>query len=261
MLPYRIGIAHAQAGAPVETLITFDPTTGELPEGVTVDNCGNVYVGIVSTGELRKLSTTGEQLTLATLDTGRGPEAGYGLVGLAVDPAGNVYAALASFVEATHGVWRVRPDGASERLAVLPVTTVPNALAFDRRGNLFVSDSLGGKIYRVARGARLAEVWSSDPRLVGDLSLGLEAVGANGVAFYSGALFVANSDAARIYRIPVAPDGSAGRPVLHFDGIQVPRHRLRRAGEPVCRHRPRQYSDQGRCRRHRAGLGLGGGWP
>ncbi|WP_164928688.1 hypothetical protein [Gloeobacter violaceus] len=44
------GIARAQADALVETLITFDPTAGELPEGVTVDNCANVYVGVVSTG-------------------------------------------------------------------------------------------------------------------------------------------------------------------------------------------------------------------
>ena len=65
------------------------------------------------------------------------------------DAPGNVYAALASFDPATHGVWRISPRGVSERIAALDPAGFPNALAFDERGNLFVSDSLLATIWRI----------------------------------------------------------------------------------------------------------------
>jgi sugar lactone lactonase YvrE len=189
------------ASAPLERVLSFDPP--QLPEGVAVDRHGNVYVGFAPTGELLKLTPAGTQSIVATLPVGGGFTAG-----LAVDGRGNVYAALASFDPATHGVWRVRPDGSSARLAALPPTTLPNALAFDRRGKLFVSDSLGGAIWRIPPGGD-AELWAQDELLLGRVDL---PIGANGLAFRRDDLYVANTAFGRIVRIPIEEDGSAGDP-------------------------------------------------
>jgi hypothetical protein len=68
---------------------------------------------------------------------------GAGLLGLAVDASANLYAAVASFNPATHGVWRITRDGSGARLAGSQAMFFPNALAFDERGNLYVTSSSG----------------------------------------------------------------------------------------------------------------------
>jgi sugar lactone lactonase YvrE len=196
--------AAVAASAPqVERVLSFDPP--QLPEGVAVDTDGNIYVGFAPTGQLLKLTPAGTQSIVATLPVGGGFTAG-----LAVDRPGNVYVALASFDPATHGVWRVRPDGSTAHLAALPPTTLPNGLAFDRRGNLFVSDSFGGAVWRIPPG-EAAELWIQDELLVGRVPSSFP-IGANGVAFRKDNLFVANTEFGRIVRIPVDRDGSAGEP-------------------------------------------------
>ncbi len=164
-------------------------------------------MGLAPLGQIRRITADGAQSLFATLPNGDGL-----LVGLAVDAGGAVYAALASFDPATHGVWRVDREGASERLAPLPANGLPNSLAFDRRGNLFVTDSILGAVWRVPPGGE-AELWVTDDLLLGDPAFAPFPVGANGLAFdRHGDLLVANSNFGRIVRIPVAVDGGAGTP-------------------------------------------------
>jgi hypothetical protein len=99
-------LAGTATAAPVETVATFDRARGEFPEGVAVDKRQRVHVGLALTGEIRTLAPDGASTTLVRLPVGGGF-----LVGLATDATGNVYAALASFDPATHGVWRVARDG------------------------------------------------------------------------------------------------------------------------------------------------------
>jgi len=198
--------AAVAATVPLTTVVSLDPNANEYPEGIAIDKRGNVYIGLVSAGEIRKIDPAGTQSTLATLPVGDGI-----LVGLAVDAPGNVYAALASFDPATHGIWRIQPAGASERIAALDPAGFPNGLAFDERGNLFVSDSFLATVWRIATGSGAADIWLQSPLLAGDPVNGF-GVGANGLAFWRGDLYVANTDAGSIVRVPVAADGSAGTP-------------------------------------------------
>src|SRR5207247_8942551 len=48
--------------------------------------------------------------------------------------------ALLNDVPATAGVWRISPDGTALLFASIPFAAGLNALAFDKRGSLFVSD-------------------------------------------------------------------------------------------------------------------------
>jgi sugar lactone lactonase YvrE len=195
----------AQA-AEIETLVTFDVGASELPEGVAVDVRGNIFVSLTApVSEIRKIAPTGEQTTLVDLGLG-----GFGPLGLAVDARGNVYSAAASFDPATQGVYRVTPDGTATRLPGTGAIAFPNGLAFDQRGNLYVSDS-SGAVWRIPRGGE-AEVWSDDPLLVGDGSAGAGVpIGANGITFRSpNEIVVGNTDLATLVSIPILSDGSAG---------------------------------------------------
>jgi sugar lactone lactonase YvrE len=87
----------------------------------------------------------------------------------------------------------------------------PNALTFDPRGNLYVTDSFRGAIWRAPRGGPfslfvedgLLAPLPSDP-------FGSPLPGANGIAFFPpNLLYVANTERGIIARVRIASDGQA----------------------------------------------------
>jgi sugar lactone lactonase YvrE/uncharacterized protein GlcG (DUF336 family) len=192
----------SQAGQTVTEVVAFDAAAGELPEGIAVDAQNTVYVGLAPIGEIRTISPTGEVATYATL-----PDPGEGnMTGLALDAAGRLYVALAGSTPDSNGLFLVSKGGASvERLAGFEVGSFPNGIAFDAAGNTYVTDSSGGRIWRVDPTGN-ATVWAE-----GDLLAG-QRFGANGVVLdEAGANFyVANTEAGHIARIPLQADGTAG---------------------------------------------------
>jgi sugar lactone lactonase YvrE len=196
----------ARASLPLETVVAFDPGSGEFPEGVAVDKTDNVYVSLIQpVGEIRKVDPSGTQSVFADFDV-----PGFGPLGLAVDAPGNVFVAVASFDVSTQGVYRVRPDGASERLPGTSGILFPNGVALDKRGNVYATDSIRGAVWRIPPGGS-AEIWIQDPLLEGTGAAGLGVpIGANGIAFFRNEIIVANTERSRIVDIPVEPDGGAG---------------------------------------------------
>lgn len=204
----------ARAGVPIQTIATYDASAGEWPEGLALDHGDNVYVGLAGTGEIRRIAPDGSQTTLAHLPVGQGL-----LLGIATRSGDDaVYALLASFDPATHGVWRVGFDGSATRIAALDPSGFPNGIAFDHRGNLYAADSYLGLVWRLRPGGT-PQVWLRSPLLDPDPS-GI-GIGANGLAFDAhGDLYVANSDRSSVVKVPVRSDGSAGRPRIF---VQDPR--------------------------------------
>ena len=133
------------------------------------------------------------------------------MLGLAVDAKGeNVYAAATTFNPATHGVYRVTRDGAITRLPGSEAIAFPNGLAFDHR--LYVTDTVGAAVWRIPRHGA-GRLWLQSPLLAGDGSIGFGfPLGANGIACRHSELVVGNTELARLVRIPIEPDGSAGSP-------------------------------------------------
>jgi len=200
--------------------IPFNAAENEQPEGVAVDKTGNVFVGIGGSdgprGEIWKFTPEGAKSVLIDFGTP-------GVLGLAVDAVGNVYAAR----PAGRGVSRVDRYGQASHVPGTEQIAGINALAFDDQGNLYITQSFSfdpplkeypcggffgqGGIWRVPRGGS-AELWVRDDLLTGLCGIpGLTfPVGANGIAFYHGALYVASSELGIVVRVPVLPGGAPG---------------------------------------------------
>jgi len=205
------------------------------PEGVAVDKVGNVFVSIGGStgpgGAILKFTPSGKKSVLVDFGTP-------GALGLAVDAHGDVYVArpvVAGSGVPDNGVYRVDRHGRAVRLPGTEQIVLPNALAFDNCGNLYVTETYSfdpplvfpagfgrGGIWRIPKGGT-AELWLRDDLLTGlGPTLFPYPVGANGIAFYHGDLYVINTDLALVMRVPVRQNGRPGQPEVWKQVADVP---------------------------------------
>jgi sugar lactone lactonase YvrE len=192
-------------------------------EGVAVGKTGSIYTSEQCTGDVYRIRPNGRTTVIATIPYGVQNDPGCNLaggLGLAISEDGDIWLAVISWIPESHGVWRIRRDGSAE-LAV-PMSPddapVPNALAFDHDGNLYVTESFLGAVWKVSPGGA-ATLW-----LQSDLLVPPEGgvFGANGIAYKHGALYVANTDKGILVKVPLMQDGSAGDPVVIATGLNGP---------------------------------------
>jgi sugar lactone lactonase YvrE len=191
---------------------TFDPTLGQLPESIAFDDAGNLYLSMGAT--IRRLTPEGALEVWSTL-----PISAFAL-GVKVGPDGCVYNASTSLNPAVVGafVWRTCEQGVIEQYAALDPTGGPNDLAFDDHGDLFVTDPIGGKIFKIDQ-AQNVSVFLDDPLLKGnpdDPALLFSQQGVNGIAFAKNerSFYVGNLDYGRIMKVELTHEGE-------FDSLTV----------------------------------------
>jgi sugar lactone lactonase YvrE len=205
--------AHAAAA-----IITFNPYAHELPEGLAMDHHGDIFVALAPRGEVREVASDGSQSTVATVSP---PGQGFGPLGLAFDGRGDLFVAVATFNPATGGVFEITKSGAVTRLSGSEQIGLPNGLAFDHRGTLYVTDSLNGAVWRLTSDAP-ATLLVKDPLLAGDGSFDFGVpLGANGIAYRDGSLYVGVTELGRIVRIPISAAGSPGALQVVSEGPQL----------------------------------------
>ncbi len=203
----------AAKGPPVANFPDFFPFNINKTGDVAVDKIGNVYVNVTDIDghvKIWEFSPAGDG-PFQIADIGIGTA-----YGLAVDAVGDLYANMIGIDPGDTGVYRIGRDGVPVQIAGTQQLVWPNALAFDQRGNLYVTESVSasgaGGIWRIPPGGE-AELWLRDPLLTGIGGiLAKFPVGANGIAFYHGDLYIANSDKTLIVRIAIHPDGTPGQP-------------------------------------------------
>jgi sugar lactone lactonase YvrE len=195
------------------------------PEGIAVDDEGRVYVTTFDVTKaagpgqlfvfdrhgdlLRRVSVQGSSQLL--LDLAFHPDTGKLLI---ID-----------FSQTQ--VLEVNPvTGASSVFATIPDLTPadpaagpgPNVLTFDRHGNVYISDSFQGVIWRTGPGGGVPVAWLTNDMLT---TAGVPPFGANGLAFNTdqSALFVANTGNDSVIKVPVSEDLVAGTPAVFANSI------------------------------------------
>jgi sugar lactone lactonase YvrE len=220
-LPHRAG---AWNRGEVETFAVL-PAGSSGPEGLEVDSSGQVYVttfGFTSAGEapgpgqLFVFNAAGGLLRQVAI---AGSSAH--LLGLRFHPTTR---ALLVIDFGGTKVLEVDPiTGASQVFMTLPPLPHPalgaglNDITFDRAGNVYVSDSFQGVVWKTGQSGGVANVWVDDGLL---RTTGVPPFGANGLRFNNEetALFVANTGNNTIVKVPVA-GGSPGTPAVFVNGV------------------------------------------
>jgi hypothetical protein len=199
----------------VETFATL-PAGNANPEGVAVDRHDDVYVTTFAVtagggpGKVFVFSPNGalkRELRIAGSTNL--------LLGIAFHPQTNDLLVV-DFGAAR--VLSVNPNtGASSVFATVSGAAGLNALAFDAAGNVYISDSSQGIVWRTGRRGGAATAWKSDALL---RTSGFPPFGANGMDFNrdESALFVANTGNDQVIRIPVSA-GAAGTPEVFVNSV------------------------------------------
>jgi len=195
-------------------------------EGLTVGPDGNIYVpsfGFNTTGALsgnaalfviRPDGTLVRKVTIANSS----PH----MLGLRFNPV-NGFLLVLDF--GAGKVLHVDPTSGASSVFMTP--TAPgaglNALTFDKLGNVYVSDSFNGIIWKTGPNGGTPTIWSNSPLLGPGTGL-TPPFGANGVEFNNAGtvLYVANTAFHQIIQIPVNPNGTAGAASIFITGINAP---------------------------------------
>lgn len=197
------------------------PSGTAHPEGITADAKGNLYVADF---DVSKASGPGNVVVFN--------HAGKLLRKLDVSPSSPLLLGLA-FQPHTNALL-VLDFGAGNVLSVDPQTGVAtvfssigppasghgiNGLTFDPDGNVYVSDSFAGVIWKIPAAGGAAIPWVADPTTLG--TSGVPPFGANGIAFNSAhdAMFVANTGNDTIVKIPVDASFNPGTPAVFVNSI------------------------------------------
>jgi sugar lactone lactonase YvrE len=195
-------------------------------EGLTVGPDGNIYVPsfgfagktvLKGAAALYVISPNGKLVRQVTITGSSGH-----MLGLRFNPT-NGYLLVLDFGAGT--VLHVDPvtGGSSVFMGPAIANSALNALTFDKAGNVYVSDSFNGVIWKTGPTGGAPTVWSNDTLLGPGTGL-TPPFGANGVEFSNdgSVMYVANTAFHQIIQIPVNSNGTAGKATVFITGINAP---------------------------------------
>src|ERR1035437_6506014 len=153
----------------------------KFPAGVAVDSAGNLYIAEPSNYRVRKVSG-GTITTVAgngnpgnSADGGPATSASISPFGVAVDSAGNLYIADPFRIRkvsggtittvAGNGAYRFSGDGGPATSALL---NIPEAVAVDSAGNLYIADLDNYRVRKVTHGTITTVAGNGSPGFSGD---------------------------------------------------------------------------------------------
>ena len=225
----NVGPALAWDRGKVETfavLPDYAPGVPENAEGLDVGLDGNIYVpsggfnagGFVpGPAKLWVFNPDGDLIRTVTL-TGTAPP----VLGIAFNPV-NGLGFIADLGNGSVFKWD-SVSNTTTLVAFLGASAGPNAICFDAAGNVYISDSFQGIIWKTDKNGNGLTQWvPTNPLLTPAKGLN-PPFGANGIEFNNerNAMFVANTANRALIKIPVNGDGSAGAPALFITGINAP---------------------------------------
>jgi streptogramin lyase len=224
------GEDHGSSNRDAAELFAVLPDGASGPEGLTVGPDGNVYVAtfgfnaagpVTGLGQLYVFNREGKLLRNVSVQSSS-PH----LLGIAFHPQTG---ALLVIDFGGGQVLRVDPfTGASSVFMTVTGSSGLNGLTFDSTGNVYVSDSAQGIIWKTGANGGAGTAWVADALLT---TTGVPPFGANGLEFNHAetSLFVANTGNDTILQIPVS-HGTPAKPAVFVnsingaDGIAIDAH-------------------------------------
>lgn len=236
LVPAATQADDAPASGPKAKIFATLPDGVILPEGIAANPAnGDIYVGTFAPGGnnwLLRYAANGK--LVSAFDAGATP-----LLGLTYEPVTDLLyiATVGAFAGSASRIQRIaadlaagsledvvnipivgappnrvvgNPDGSSDIVAFGNNAPVPNALAFDDSGNLYVSDSFQGAVFRVEDAIGCTDPLTCTVDTVAHDGLlataGHPPFGANGLALSAdgSTLFVANTGDDRILKLDLA---------------------------------------------------------
>jgi len=203
---------------PVKTreLQHFPP--GTFLESIISDAAGNLYFTKLMTGTVMKLTGDDNLSVFTSLPVGGKPGVPEGIMCLTMTGKGTIFASVIAPESAGHGIWRIEGDGTAVHFSTLPDRVLANGITTDQRGYLYIADSAAGGVWQINIDDGQAKQWYVDDELRRRPYIGVYPP-SNGIQYWQGSLYIANSDRAQIVRVEVAPDGTAGQASIHATGV------------------------------------------
>ncbi len=178
------------------------------PEGISRAADGTFYVGSAGTGEIVHFPAGVSEAETLVEGAAFG---GLGILGVLVDEGADVLWACA--IDVTYVAPSVlyeinRQTGAVIGSYPLPAPSLCNDLAMDGEGNVYATDTIGGRVMRLPDGDAALETWvdSSSFPAVEEMVM-LNGIDHNGP---EDAIYVGRADTGVLSRIAIQNDGSAG---------------------------------------------------
>jgi sugar lactone lactonase YvrE len=212
------GSAAARASSPRELSL---PGPAFFPESISAAPSGELFVSSLTTGEIVRFSPgSSEPMTFVADDVN------VGTAGVMVDSRRGVLWACAidlSFQTASELRAFDLTTGALAASYPMPDGGVCADIAL-ARGDLYVTDTLLGRILRLSSNEKTLEVWSDDPQLARGAFLKI-----NGIAFDEDrTLYTTNYSTGEPFAVGIAPNGRAepavpialDTPMTNPDGIR-----------------------------------------
>jgi sugar lactone lactonase YvrE len=212
------------AGPQVSLLVDLDPASTErtvIVENITADRNGVLFTADRVSGNVLRIDPRSPQPVVVARVAPRqvnGQNTPANPSGLAFNAQGDLLIASSAFGEvlrvAAADLDPARPGAAQPFATGMPGA---NGMALDGRGNVFVSGGASGTIHRVGPAGGAAVAVAQIEKSVRTLPDGKtqQPFVANGLAFDArGTLVVADTSRGALWRVPVAADGTAGKPVL-----------------------------------------------
>jgi sugar lactone lactonase YvrE len=211
--------------ANLSVLVDFDPNSAAqtvLVESIAADAKGMLYACDRISGNVWRIDPKNPKLIVAAQVQEReidGKKVRANVSGIIFNQEGDLYLTAGGFKE----VLRIRgndlnPQKPGRAQAFATGTEGANGIAFDSKGNLYVSGGRNGNIYRTGPEGGKAEIFARiDPhtRTLGNGKT-QQAITANGMIFDSKGttLYVADTARGAVWKIAIGSGGKADRPAL-----------------------------------------------
>src|SRR6266568_1756853 len=186
--------AAEAATAPVShprIIAHFSLSAGQTPEDIALEPDAAVDVSFAKADQVARVTRGGQVDVLGQLPaSGSCPVIGFPIsAGIALAGDGAIYV-IDCTGNADTGVWRLQNGSAPAQIAQLPTNSFPNDMALDgQTGDLYITDSLLGVVWKVPTRGGGPSVWATGPALQRSSFFG-----ANGIAVHDHAVWVSNSD-------------------------------------------------------------------